>query len=138
MVNIEADKIHVSHRESKKLFIEGEWSDKISLDDLNWCISSDNDRKVLEIYVTKWRNTMTWWDSVVKSEPKIDTQKINPEPSKLSDLDGEMKQTVGKMMFDMQQKQMGKPSSDELQKQEKLKEFMKAHPEMDFSKAKWS
>lgn len=56
----------------------------------------------MEIYVTKWRNTMTWWDSVIKSEPKIDTQKINPEPSKLGDLDGEMKSTVGKMMFDMQ------------------------------------
>lgn len=58
----------------------------------------------MEIYITKWRNTMVWWDCVVKGEPKIDTQKINPEPSKLSDLQGEMKQTVGKMMFDMQQK----------------------------------
>lgn len=45
---------------------------------------------------------MNWWDSLVKGEKKIDTQKINPEPSKLSDLDGEMKSTVGKMMFDMQ------------------------------------
>ena len=44
---------------------------------------------------------MTWWKNFVVSEPEIDTQKINPEPSKISDLDGEMKTTVSKMMFDM-------------------------------------
>lgn len=71
---------------------------------MNWTISNDGEKKLLELSITKWRNTMHWWDSLIKTEPKIDTQKINPEPSKLGDLDGEMKQTVGKMMFDMQQK----------------------------------
>lgn len=128
----------VARTDGSKVYIDDDWCDKIHVDDSTWVIIDEEKSKILQISLLKWKNTMIWWDCLVKKEPKIDTQKVNPEPGKLSDLDGETRTTVEKMMFDMRQKQMGLPTSEELEKREKLKDFMKAHPEMDFSNAKFS
>ncbi|XP_062005740.1 protein BOBBER 1-like [Rosa rugosa] len=111
--------------------IDGYLFQSIKPDDCLWSIE---DQTAVSIPLTK-KNQQDWWKSLVKGDPEIDTQKVEPEPSKLSDLDSETRQTVEKMMFDQRQKHRGLPTSDELQKQELLKKFMAQHPDMDFSNA---
>ncbi|KAK7282575.1 hypothetical protein RIF29_11472 [Crotalaria pallida] len=112
--------------------IEGDLFKPVKPDDCYWTIE---DHKSISILLTK-QDQMKWWKSLVKGDPEIDTQKAEPENSKLSDMDPETRSTVEKMMFDQRQKSMGLPTSNELQKQELLNKFMAEYPEMDFSKAK--
>ncbi|GAA6021528.1 hypothetical protein JCM11491_006471 [Sporobolomyces phaffii] len=111
----------------------GELPKEIKVDDCTWTL---DDSREITISLEKGSVQQSWWPHVVTSAPKIDTTKINPENSSLSDLDGETRAMVEKMMFDNQQKQMGKPTSDELKQQEMIKKIQSQHPEMDFSNVK--
>lgn len=125
--------LRVSIKGQASPLVQGEFHKRIIVDDSFWTLE-DGD----VVLTLQKENKMEWWKCVLVGDPEINTQKVQPENSKLADLDGETRQTVEKMMFDQRQKAMGLPSSDELQKQEMLKKFMAAHPEMDFSKAKFS
>ncbi|KAF9480996.1 nuclear movement protein nudC [Pholiota conissans] len=133
VVTIAKKKLSVGLKGAEPI-LSGELCKEIKVEDSTWTVQDSN---AIHIHLEKI-NDQTWWENVLTHHPKIDTKKIEPTNSKLSDLDNETRGMVEKMMFDNAQKQMGKPTSDELKKMEALKKFQAAHPELDFSNAKIS
>lgn len=135
-VEVEEDTLLVKVKGKEEL-VAGQFTERVDSEQATWTLEDEQGGRVLALYLPKV-NKMQWWKGVLKGDPEIDTQKIVPENSKLEDLDGDVRTTVEKMMFDQRQKQMGLPTSEEAKKQDALKKFMAAHPEMDFSQAKIS
>lgn len=158
-IRIEPQRIYVGIK-GQPAILDAEWPERIKAVDSFWTIEEQSGQRVVHLSIQKVQSEMHWWSQVAKGEPTIDTQQINPESSNMSDIeDPELKSTVRislgsfglfpltsgliekqveKMMYDMRQKQMGLPTSEEQEKRKKLEGFMKAHPEMDFSKVKFS
>ncbi len=135
MVRCEMKEQHltVGVKGAETMVIDGALHAAIHPDESFWTM--DREAGALSVQLDK-HEKMSWWPCVVQGDQKIDLSKVAPDNSKLSDLDGETRSMVEKMMYDQRQKAAGLPTSEEKKKMEMFEKFKKQHPEMDFSQAK--
>ncbi|OAF64808.1 Nuclear distribution protein C [Intoshia linei] len=133
VVKIQKKKLCVKIGDNEAL-LDGELCKEIKVDESSWLIPK---KDILVIEFDKI-DQMSWWDKLITTDPVINTKKIQPENSKLSDLDGETRSMVEKMMVDQRRKEQGLPSTDDQNKFDMFEKFKNQHPEMDFSKCKFN
>jgi len=107
--------------------VDADFHKPIRVSEMSWQMEGNGTQVAISVHK---QNDMEWWPCVFQGDPEIDTQKIEPESSNLNDLDPETRATVEKMMFDQRQKQMGQPSSEELQQQRMMEKLMRENPDM--------
>lgn len=110
-IGINDFKVSLKSKKDEPL-VDGKWYKKINSGESIWSIERDGDKSILNVTIEKFEG-QCWWKSLIQGDIEIDTQKVEPENSKLSDLDGDTRSTVEKMMFDQAQKAKGLPTSEE-------------------------
>jgi hypothetical protein len=137
-ISIKKKKLFVAVRgQESNAIIDGALHEPVDVEDSSWMLDKEYGKTTKTLCITLQKKSgMNWWSRVIVGDPEIDTKLIEPENSKLQDLDSDTRKTVEQMMFDQRQKMKGLPTSKELQQSDILERFKAQHPEMDFSNCK--
>ncbi len=107
-----------------ELIVDADLPKRIKTSECMWML----DDGTLTIVLFKEKGN-EWWSQIAVGEPEIDIKQVEPEPSKLSDLDDEARQMTEKLMFDDRQRKLGLPTSQEMEQADLIKKFKEMHPE---------
>ena len=92
---------------NKRTLIDGELTNRIKVEESMWSLEPG---KHILINLEKCQHK--WWTSVVIGGKEIDKQSIDTTQN-VHDFDEQTQSDIRKVMYDQQQKMMGKPTSDE-------------------------
>lgn len=113
----------------EKVLLDGDLPHDINTSESMWQLEDNR-----EILVHLVKRVGTWWSSVLVGDPEVDTTKIEPPQAKLSELSGEVRSTVEKMLFDQNAKATGQPTSEERLREANIRRLKQMHPNVDWSK----
>ena len=86
-----------------EVLVDGELFAPINSDSFIWTLEEVKKKKVINITFEKLIK-MQWWDHVIKGDELLTLSRVNPDPSKLSDLVPSMRPEIEKMMLENQEK----------------------------------
>uniref|UniRef100_A0A7S1TK81 CS domain-containing protein n=1 Tax=Erythrolobus australicus TaxID=1077150 RepID=A0A7S1TK81_9RHOD len=125
-----------------EVYASGELYGPVSPEDCFWQLDSADGTVTLFLEKTTHDE---WWKCLVKGDAEIDVSKVQPENSKLEDLDAESRSMVEKMMVEQREKAMRErgllpnmPAGMSAEQAEMLRKFQKQNPDMDLSGAKFT
>ena len=102
--------------------LEGELFEKVRTEESTWSLEGSALLLTLEKY------KQTWWETVIKGDEIIDTTMVD-STRKIGSYDEATQGYIRKIMFDQQQERLGKPTSQEILFDKKIRDSLPAGAE---------